>query len=60
MTPQRTYDYNFEDEDYRWGPWGGYEGDDELPEDDELEPAEGNLTFVHQLDDCPFDQSKGG
>lgn len=50
---------DFEDEDYTWGPWGGYEGDDELPED-EPEPAEGNLVFVHKLDDCPFDQSKGG
>lgn len=58
-------DQDYEDdplheEDYHWGPWGGYEGDDELPEDCEPpEPAEG-LVFIHRLDDCPFDQTKGG
>lgn len=51
-------DQDYEDEDYHWGPWGGYEGDDELPED--CDPPMPSHTGYTHLDECVYDQSKGG
>lgn len=48
------------EEDYHWGPWGGYEGDTDPDLEDEWPEPVMAAEFVHKLDDCPFDQSKGG